>query len=160
MYQKYDLFIKVPDDGYWFDGIQIPKLEQHYDSRYIGFWCIKNRVGNWSDVPVDVFFNPNADESKGESKCFGLYLQNDEVMVCDANSAFSEPIIGILCEEDEVIVSRYRTHCAVKGDASIEGGRDNMKMFSDGNKLVSVTIDSEGFFEFSPVDGVESTNVS
>jgi len=68
-------------------------------------------------------------------------------MITNAESAFSEPITGLLTENGEVIVSRYRHHCVIKGSYMIDGGRDYLR--TSGNsadgKLVKVTVENGEF---------------
>ena len=142
------MFIKKPN-GYHFDEVGIAKIEEAYGAKYMGHWAIKRQSG-WSDTPVDVFYQPNPDVSKGHSHYFGMFVDYfGKVMITDAASAFSEPITGLLTENDEVIVSRYRHHCVVKGSYMIDGGRDYLR--TSGNsadgKLVKVTVEN-GEFQF------------
>jgi hypothetical protein len=59
-------------------------------------------------------------------------------MISNAESAFSEPITGILTDDDEVIVSRYRHDFVVKEGYMIDGGRDYTR--SSGGKFVTITV--------------------
>ena len=141
---KSNLHIKTPVDGYWFSGEQIPKLEEHYKSKYMGYWTTKRKDGEWNDDPVDVFYNPNPDTSKGHSHYFGLFMKDHKVMITNAESAFSEPIVGVVAEDNEVLVSRYRHDYSEKGDAFIDGGREYYRYNPD-FPLVNVTIDNDSF---------------
>lgn len=71
------------------------------------------------------------------------------MLITDAASAFSEPITGLLTDDGEVIVSRYRHDCVQKGPYMIDGGRDYLRTSgsnTDG-KLVKVTV-VDGEFQF------------
>lgn len=132
------------------DGIKM--VEHMYKAKYLGPWCKKVKNG-WSDVPVDVFYQPNPDLSQGHSHYFGLYLAADGgIFITDAASAFSEPINGILCPDETVIVSRYRHDYVVHGGFFIDGGRDYTRSgFPNKNELpryVTVTV-KDGNFEFT-----------
>ena len=133
-----NMFIKTPENGYHFNKDGIVKIEDFYGAMYMGYWTIKEANGNWSNSPVDVFYQPNPDVSKGHSHYFGMYRDGLKAMICNAESAFSEPITGILTEDGEVIVSRYRHDCVFKEGYMIDGGRDYTR--SSGGKFVNVTV--------------------
>jgi hypothetical protein len=140
------LHIPIPDNGYWLSGAQIPKFEEHYNSKYMGYWCTKHPRGGWNEQPVDVFYNANPDTSKGHSHYFGLFLNNNSLMITNAESAFSQPIVGVECEDGEVLVSRYRHDYVMKGDRFIDGGRDYYR-YNPNFELINVTV-KDGLFEF------------
>ena len=137
------MFIKTPENGYHFDKNGIAKIEKHYGAEYMGYWTIQETNGNWSNSPVDVFYQPNPDVSKGHSNYFGMFHDYRKVMICNAESAFSESITGILTDDGEVIVSRYRHDCVIKEDYMIDGGRDYTR--SSGGKFVNVTVKNGEF---------------
>lgn len=154
------MFVKLPTDGYWFSGAQIPKIEEHYNAKYLGYWAIKDQMDNWSEEPVDVFYVDNPDKSKGHSNYFGLFQNKKKsVMICNAESAFSEPITGLLTEDGEVLVSRYRHDMHSKGEGVnekfIDGGRDYVRIGGNdlGNTvLVEILIDKGSFIFRKKVD--------
>jgi hypothetical protein len=131
------MFFNIPKDGYWFVAENIRIIENKYQARYVGYWCTKNPRGGWNESPVDVFYVENPDRSKGHTNYFGMFRRDKEVLITDASSAFSEKMTGILCEDGEVIVSRYRHDYVTKGDNMIDGGRDYLKC-STGAKFVDV----------------------
>jgi len=139
------MFIETPKDGYWLKEASIKKVEDLRNAKYMGYWCTKRLDGkSWNESPVDVFYQYNPDIEAGHSNYFGIFLQNDSVYITDAKSCFSEPIVGSICEDGEVIVSRYRHDYVAKKGAMIDGGRDytrtNMcktaKVIVDGDKFV------------------------
>ena len=106
------MFIKIPEDGYWFKSASIRKIEEKYGAKYMGYWCTRNRHGGWNDSPVDVFYQPNPDTSKGHTHYFGMFIRTDPysgegsgVYITEASTAFSEPIAGMVTDDGEVIVS-------------------------------------------------------
>jgi len=139
------MYLKTPEDGYHFTKDQIKIIESHYGAKYLGPWAVKwsERLG-WSSMPVDVFYQPNPDISKGHSHYFGMHI-NDRgyVMISNAESAFSEPITGMLTENGEVIVSRFRHDYVEKDGNMIDGGRDYLR--SSGGKFVNVTVKNGEF---------------
>lgn len=121
-------FIKTPEDGYWLDRASIKKVEELRGAKYMGYWCTMNPKGFWNEQPVDVFYQPNPDLEQGHSHYFGIFIKENSVFICDAASAFSETIGGIITEDGEVLVSRYRHDYVTKeGGYMIDGGRDYMK---------------------------------
>jgi hypothetical protein len=139
-------FIKTPESGFHYNKDGIAKIEGFYGAKYVGYWATRKPDWNWNETPVDVFYQPNPDLSKGHSNYFGMFVQNGKTYITDAKSAFSQPIIGILTDDGEVIVSRYRHDCVVKGDYMIDGGRDYTRSSLIG-KLVNVTVE-DGEFVF------------
>ena len=63
-------------------------------------------------------------------------------MITDAASAFCEPITGLLTDDGEVLVSRYRHDYVEKGPYMIDGGRDYLRTSGNATagKLVEVTV--------------------
>ncbi len=124
------LYIHNPKAGYHLSSDGIATTEQKYGAVYMGFWCTKNPGGGWNESPVDVFYQPNPDVSLGHKSYFGILKRSepitgkDRVYICDATSAFSEPIKGVICGDGEVLVSRYRHDFQTKGNCMIDGGRD------------------------------------
>lgn len=141
------MFIKTPEDGFYFNKHGIAKIAENYGAQYMGPWSILQKSG-WSIDPVDVFYQPNPDVSKGHSHYLGLFSTFEgRLMITNAESAFSEPITGLLTDDGEVIVSRYRHDYVTKGPYMIDGGRDYLR--TSGNtadgKLVKVTVENGEF---------------
>jgi hypothetical protein len=62
-------------------------------------------------------------------------------MITDAASAFSEPITGLLTEDGEVLVSRFRHDYVTKGPYMIDGGRDYLRTSGNADSaLVKITV--------------------
>ena len=139
------MFIKTPEDGYHFNANGIRKISEMYGGKYLGYWAIKDKNGNWSEMPVDVFYQPNPDRSKGHTNYFGMYRNfNDQVMITNAESAFSQPITGVVTDDGEVIVSRYRHDYVTKDNRMIDGGRDYVRSSTIG-PFVTITIKDDEF---------------
>ena len=119
------MFIEIPKDGYWLKEASIKKVEDLRNAKYMGYWCTKRLDGkSWNESPVDVFYQPNPDVEAGHSNYFGLHVRDRNLFITDAASAFFEPIIGSICDDGEIIVSRYRHDYVAKKGAMIDGGRD------------------------------------
>jgi hypothetical protein len=132
-----ELFVNVSEFGYHFDQNGIAIIEEKYGAKYMGFWCTQSTPGNWNDVPVDVFYQPNPDTSKGHSEYFGMFIvpnfdealpdRRPTVLITNAATAFAEPMTGVICEDGEVLISRYRHDYRTKGDRMVDGGRDYVR---------------------------------
>jgi hypothetical protein len=133
------MFIKTPENGFHFDKAGIAKIEGFYGAKYMGYWATKRPSGQWNDTPIDVFYQPNPDLSKGHSHYFGMHRNGRNFpMITNAESAFSETIVGFLTDDGEVIVSRYRHDFVQKDVHFIDGGRDYTR--ASVGKFVNVTV--------------------
>lgn len=137
---------------YHFSDQGIRTLEEHYGAQYMGAWCTASKDGYWHETPVDVFYQPNPDKSKGHSHYFGMFSnRNGEVFITNAESAFQCYIVGALDKvTEEVLVSRYRHDYQSSNEAFIDGGRDYLKTNPD-VPLVRVKVNGPEF-EFEVVD--------
>lgn len=136
------MHVSIPKDGYWLSCSDIEKIQQLKNATYMGYWAIRTKTGSWSDEPVDVFYTPNPDTSKGHTNYFGMLVQNSVLYITEASSAFSEPIAGMPTPDGEVLVSRYRHDYVTKGDRMIDGGRDYIRA-SMHNTVTVTVINSE-----------------
>lgn len=130
----------------WITSEGVTAVEEKYGAKYMGVWCTKNKRGSWNEQPVDVFYQPNPDTSKGHTNYFGLFVRNGVLYICEASSAFSEPIYGVLTDENEILVSRCRNDYRTKNEYMIDGGRDYLRRSTEGD-LVRVEV-NEGEFNF------------
>lgn len=129
---------------YHFSSEGIKKIEGLRQAIHMGFWCTKSPKGGWNERPVDVFYVANPDTSRGHTNYFGIFHQEDKVFICDAASAFSEPIWGMLGNQGHVLVSKYRHDYREDGEIMVDGGRDYFKR-SGAGKSVRVTVDGSEF---------------
>ena len=140
----------IDKTSYYFKPEALKLIEEKYNAKHMGFWCTKRPDGSWNERPVDIFYVENPDRSKGHSNYFGMFTDRMGTMITNAESAFSETITGVLCEDGEVLVSRYRHDYRTKGTMMIDGGRDYLKMSSPGH-LVDLSVVG-GEFLFKEVD--------
>jgi len=140
----------IKNTPYHFTDKGIKTIEERYNAKYMGHWCTKRPDATWHDTPVDVFYVENPDRSKGHSNYFGMFInERGQAMITNAESAFSEPITGMVCEDGEVLVSRYRNDYQTKGDVMVDGGRDYFRY--SGGRYIRVTAEN-GEFNFSEVN--------
>lgn len=130
---------------YWFKPDGIKKVEELRQAVHMGPFCTKVPEGYWYEQPVEVFYQPNPDKAKGHSHYFGL-LYNDTVLyIVNAESAFPpEGMTGVVCEDGEVLVSRYRHDYVERKGRMIDGGRDYTKHNGYG-MLINVTVQADQF---------------
>jgi hypothetical protein len=137
------MFVNIPEDGYWFKSAGISKIEEKYGAKYMGYWCTKRPSGGWNEQPVDVFYQPDPDTTKGHTHYFGMFYRDDVLYITEASTAFSDPIAGIPTDDGEVIVSRYRHDYVEKDGRMIDGGRDYTR--SSIHPTVIITVDGDKF---------------
>lgn len=116
-------FIEV--SPYWFGEINIDTIEKHYGAKYVGPFCAKTVSGGWSDQPIDVFYQPNPDRSKGHSHYFGLIYRNEVLYITGGDSAVESDMEVVIETTGQVLLSRYRHDYVVGTEGCfIDGGRD------------------------------------
>lgn len=144
-----EYYIDMGREGYHFSSDNIAKIENLKNATFIGSFCTKRLFEDYNDVPVDVFYNPNPNKELGHSHYFGMFRTMDgQVMITNAESCFSEPLTGAVCDDGEVIISRYRHDFVARKGAMIDGGRAYTR--TNGCRLVHVTV-INGLFQFSPI---------
>jgi len=124
----------------------ILSIEEQYGATYMGEFCLK-RNNTWTEA-VDIFYQPNPNTELGYTNYFGIFNRGDSTYITEGSSAFSEGLIGAVCEPDEdgkieVLVSRDRHDYVTMKGAMIDGGRDYTK--SNGCKLIKVSVDGPDF---------------
>jgi len=136
--------MNINKQPYWLTEEGIGIVEEKYGATFMGSWTIKTKDGGWFDEPVDVFYQPNPDTSKGHSHYFGIFIRTGEAFITNAESAFSEPITGVLTKNGDVLVSRFRHDFQSKDGSMIDGGRDYLRM-NAGDKTVAITVEGDKF---------------
>lgn len=97
-------------------------------SKFLGSWAIKDRKGNWTGRPVDLFYNPNPPEPFTNT-LVGYYTDILEYLfVCDGTSALSVVNMPCIIENDVVYISKYRHDFIETPEGRIiDGGRDYLR---------------------------------
>lgn len=162
-----NLKIMVQDPDKCSQPIDVAQIEKKYSSTYIGDFCLKTRDG-WSDTTAAIFYNPAPDVSLGHSHYFGIFVKyppfggyvaggDGELYITKGDSAFSEPINGIIADDGEVIYSRYRHDfkTSTDGSVSIDGGRDYVRCLGTSilnfNRTCLLTIDKDKLVIMDPI---------
>jgi len=135
---------KVSIPTTFYDSLKIESVERLYEAKYVGAWSIKDKTGDWSLHPVEVFYQPILKDAS-HKHYFGVYLGPEgHAYICDATSAFSEKIVGVVSNDGEIIVSGYRHDYRKSKDGSvfIDGGRDYIRT-NTGNVVYLTMINGE-----------------
>lgn len=142
---KKQLTVMPPDEKSQ-QPIYIHQVEERYDAKYVGDFCIKTKMG-WTPTPAAIFYANHPDISKGHTNYFAVFVDpfNNIAITC-GDSAFSEPISGLITDDGTVIFSRYGHDFRSAPDGSfIDGGRDYCRYGGDitKNKLVTLSINKD-----------------
>jgi hypothetical protein len=111
---------------YW--GFDIAKVEQKYNAKYVGDFCIKDKYGNWAESPCAIFWQEKP-PVEGYSNYMALFVRNDQVFITSGESVEDLRMVGAVADNGEVIYSRFRHDYVTSSDgtAMIDGGRDYTK---------------------------------
>ncbi len=128
-------------------GIDIEKAEKAFNGTYIGDFAIKDKNGNWTEIPVAVFFNPKPDLDKGHKHLFGLFMRGHSLIICDASIVGEVEWSGALAQNGEILISTYRHDYKKSSDgtAIIDGGQDYIR--SNGCELVKIKLDIQSLIQ-------------
>lgn len=140
--------------GYY--PLDIEKVAEKYAAVYMGDFSVRDKYGNWSEQPVAIFYVENPDTSKGHSHYFGIFkryndindLKNFSLVITRGDSAFSEPLDGIIADNGEVLVSGFSHDYKESEDGSvmIDGGRSGYIRYSGSqDKLVKIVVNKDKF---------------
>ena len=112
--------------------IDVKKVEEKYNAKYVGDFCLKTKNGNWSESPAAIFWQETP-PIEGYCNYFGLIVQDGTIYITSGASAFSEPIEGVVARNGEVNFSRYRHdfHYSEDGSIAVDGGRDYLRVLGD-----------------------------
>lgn len=132
-------------------SIDVAKAEEMYNAEYLGYFAIKDKHGNWTESPVEIFYVKDPDYALGHTNYFALYYRNaldtnNGVYISKGDSAFSDIINCIVCN-DVVTFSRYRHDFRETNVGFIDGGRDYIRV--GGNpipKLYNMTVSDGEFY--------------
>jgi hypothetical protein len=89
--------------NYW--GINISKVEEKYNAKYVGDFSINGR-----DTPTAVFYCENPNRSKGHSNYFGIFATlgvRDNWYICNGDNVLSRTYPAIELPDGELLISTY-----------------------------------------------------
>lgn len=128
---------------YWgFDHEKV--LERFNGTKFINEMTIIDKIGNWSNVPVALYYSNNTDKNP----YFYLFMESGKLMIGGLSEQQLEEVrfqSGIHCLScEDVIYSKHVrdfTHCSC-GKVSIDGGREYCSVgFEDNVQYEMVEID-------------------
>lgn len=131
--------------NYW--ELDISKIEQKYNAKYIGDFCVRTSSGNWSEDPSALFYAEAPDTEKGHTHYFGIRKYMGKYVIHKGDSAFENGIRGVRAENGQIIYSRYR-HDYVKSDDGsvfVDGGRDYLR--TNTRNIVNFKIEKDKLVE-------------
>lgn len=120
--------------NYW--PLNIEKVEEKYNAKYIGDFALKLKNGGWSEEPAAVFYVEEPDISKGHSHYFGLVFQHNpyqpndyDMFITKGDSAFENGLTGVVADNGEVIVSCFTHDFKYSEDGSVftDGGMQYLR---------------------------------
>lgn len=126
-----------------FQPIKIDVVEKEYNATYVGDFCLKTKDGSWTNFPVAIFYNPKPPKPE-YSNYLGVFVTpENKIYITDGASAFLQPIIGIIADNGDVIISRYRHDYVTSADGSvfIDGGRDYVRCSVHGETIQLFMVD-------------------
>jgi len=129
----------------------IAKVEEKYNAKFVGQFCLKTRDGQWANSPADVYWQATPPVA-GYSNYFGLIIQGGTLYIT-SGAAGVEPIItAAVAKDGEIIYSRYRHDYRTSKDGSvfIDGGRDYTK--GGNGKYINIKVVDGEFYEVEDSD--------
>ncbi len=107
---------------------KIDVVENKYNAKFVGQFCLKTKDGQWANSPADVYWQATP-PVEGYSNYFALIIQHGSVYITSGASAVEPLISAAVATDGEIIYSRYRHDYRTSADKSvfIDGGRDYTK---------------------------------
>lgn len=128
---------------------KIVDIENRYNAKYVGEFCLKTREGNWANEAASIFYQ-KIPPVAGYSHYFALIKRDGQIYITSGQSAVDGTIWGVKAKDGEIIYSSFRHDYKVSKDKSvfIDGGRDYTK--SSSNKLIPMNIVDGKFLQATP----------
>ncbi len=116
----------IDNKPYYFNEAAIPLIEERYNAKFVCETCIKNR-DYWRNEPSMIFYSEK--KHPEGSNYFAVSELNGKIVISDGISA-TEPFVGVVADNDEIVYSRFRHDYRTSSDksVSIDGGRDYIKL--------------------------------
>lgn len=124
--------MKIDKSSSLFKSHHIAAIEEHYSAKYVCETCVKNKMGNWINQPMALFWTEKA-HPEG-SNYFVIYwggMDANTLMVSNGITALDEPIQGVLASDGVVYYSKYRHDFRNIPGGFIDGGRDYLRRGGD-----------------------------
>lgn len=138
-----------------YNGVNKEKVEEKYDAKYMGDFCLKMKDGSWGEKPASIFYVENPDIEKGHTHYFGIFntfklvdgeVKYDKTFITKGDSAFEDDLVGAVADNGEIVISCFRHDYVESKDKSvfIDGGRDYVR-HTLGCKLVKIKVEKDQF---------------
>lgn len=158
-----NLYLK--DQGKTSLPIDLDYVEQRYNAKYVGDFCIRTKFG-WQQDSCAAIFWQETPPVAGYSNYFALVFQMSHIddkptlFITSGASAFEKPIVGIVADNGEVVHSRYAHDFRSSTDFSvtIDGGQDYVRLVGDKSmnaRQVHIIVDGPNI-SFKPIEVSQS----
>lgn len=135
--------------------IDVSIVEEKYNAKYVGDFCIKDQNGNYSLDDFAIFWQETP-PIEGYSNYFAVFIRNGRPYITDGSTAVEKPITAVIANDGEIVYSRNRWDCRHSKDGSvfIDGGRDYVR--TDGRNFCTLEIIGPDILVFEREDIKES----
>lgn len=125
--------MEIPEYKINLDNLNMPQkssfvkaIEDKFNALYVGEFPALAQPGWYTSVPCRVFFSKTPDYTKGHKDYFGILSDNEGIRIFSMQWIKDKEIIGVVADDGEVIISRYRHDFKYSTDGSvcIDGGFD------------------------------------
>lgn len=115
---------------YFFEEYIIPVIEEKYNAKYVCETCIKNQYG-WRNEPSLIFYSVK--KHPAGSHYFAISIDDHGNLVISDGISATEPFVGVIAENGDIIYSRFRHDYRTSEDksVSIDGGREYTRVVHD-----------------------------
>lgn len=111
---------------YW--GLNIDKVEELKNAKFVCEVATRLKNGGWSEQPVAIFWQETPPLPE-YSNYFGLLMQNDTLYITSGQGAVEDGLTAIVASNGDVVYSAYRHDYRYSPDQSVwvDGGRDYVR---------------------------------
>lgn len=125
-----DTSTMIDTKPYFFEEYIIPVIEEKYNAKYVCETCIKNQYG-WRNEPSLIFYSVK--KHPDGSHYFAISIDDHGNLVISDGISATEPFVGVIAENGDIIYSRFRHDYRTSEDksVSIDGGREYTRVVHD-----------------------------
>lgn len=107
--------------------LDVAKIEEMYEAKYICDMSIQNKIGGWTERPAQIYWQKNP--PMGHQQHFAIFITGDgRPAITSAACLKGIDIDGVLIDDEVVIFSRYRHDYREYKNIGIDGGRDYTRL--------------------------------
>ena len=124
-------------------NLNIVYIEDSFSAKYVGEFAIKANGAGWTTFPVSVFYTETP-HPEG-SNYFGIILEGNNSLICNAISVVEETWTGLLNKETNNVVYSAFGHDFQRLDGLfIDGGKDYIRAtLTDNSEFVKLKIEKD-----------------